>query len=116
MNQQAGLFELPTHTRVEQRRDASIEQGMTTAQKEMANWRRLAMTALRDFLAQRGEHPFLTEAFRMFARGHGVPDPPDARTWGGVMTAAKKEKLIESVGFDRALTSNLSPKVLWKRK
>ena len=108
---QTSLFE-----QAEQRRDRGIKRGLTHAEQERLGWRLKALQVLGHFLSERRELPFLTEAFRMYARTKFVADPPDARAWGAVMRAAQKEGMIESCGAERALTSNLSYKVLWKRK
>ena len=115
---QADLFS-PTPNPVqvaETRRDKGIQRGLTHAEQERLGWKLLALQALGRFLGERGDIPFLAEVFRIYARKNHVPDPPDARAWGAVMTAAKKEGMVESCGYAPALTSNLSPKVLWKRK
>lgn len=115
---QTDLF-IPTPTPDQvaiRRRDRGIERALTHAEQERRNWLNLGLQAMNRFLGVRGNLPFLAEAFRVYAKQNHVPDPPDARAWGGVMTAAKREKLIESCGAERALTSNLSYKVLWKKK
>lgn len=60
-------------------------------------------------------HTFLAEDVR-----GGVADAGyhvhDNRALGPVMLRLAKEGLIEQAGFARAKSSNLSPKVLWRRR
>ena len=101
----------------ETRRDSGIQSAIDHAEEVKKGWRRDALAVLEKFLGQRGSVEFLTEAFRVYAKQSGlIADPPDPRAWGGVMVAAKHVGLIESCGAERALTSNLSFKVLWRKK
>lgn len=43
-----------------------------------------------------------------------VPDPPDARAWGGVASALIGRRLIERVGYRSADSSNGAPKATWR--
>jgi hypothetical protein len=103
--------------KIARRRDDGIQRALDHAEQENRNWRESALLLLETFLLERGGIPFLAEAFRVYAkRSKRVPDPPDARAWGAVMTAAKKSGMIVACGAERALTSNLSFKVLWRKK
>jgi hypothetical protein len=98
------------------RRDDGIARALDHAEKARRQWKQRALEALGAFLRER-ELPFLAETFRAFATAtKGVEEPPDARAWGAVMQAGKRAGMIVSCGAERALTSNLSFKVLWKRK
>lgn len=116
--QQFSMFESnPTPEKAaETRRDKGIKRGLTHAEQEKLGWTLLALQSLGHFLGERGDIPFLAEIFRVYAKQNHVPDPPDARAWGGVMRRAQKEGLISSCGAERALTSNCSFKVLWKKR
>src|SRR5262245_43916112 len=59
----------------------------------------------------RGDPDF--EEVRDEARRAGLPEPTDGRAWGAVLQRARRAGLIEPAGTRKAVTSNLSPKVLW---
>lgn len=97
------------------RRDDGISRAETHAERVTANWRDVAMTALEKYLSERGNLPFLAEEFIDWTRKQEVPQPPDARAWGSVFSAARRDEQIERIGTAAAATSNLSPKPLWRR-
>jgi hypothetical protein len=114
---QAEMFGPEAHQEAVERRDDGIARALEHAEQETPDWRVGAIRALECFLRERGNLPFLAEVFRVFATSNAlVEEPPDARAWGAVMTRAKKLGLVESCGAGRAITSNLSFKVLWKKK
>jgi hypothetical protein len=49
-----------------------------------------------------------------WCRKEGVPQPPDGRAWGSVISSARRLEIIQKVGTRLAATSNLSPKCLWR--
>lgn len=77
-------------------------------------WKRSARGYLLEFLTVRPS-PFLAEDVREFAEVRGLEAPPDGRAWGAVMRAAARDRLIDKVGYAPARSSNLSPKVQWRR-
>lgn len=93
------------------RRDDGIERAGDHAGDR---WKRSARGYLLEFLTVRPS-TFLAEDVRAFAELRGLETPPDGRAWGAVMQAAARERLIAKVGYAPARSSNLSPKVLWKR-
>jgi hypothetical protein len=60
--------------------------------------------------------PFLTEEVRAYAEGQGLPSPPDGRAWGHVAKSCDRNKVIKSIGYSAAKSSNGSPKVLWRKR
>lgn len=60
--------------------------------------------------------PFLTEEVRAYAEGQGLPLPPDGRAWGHVAKSCDRNKVIKSIGYSAAKSSNGSPKVLWRKR
>lgn len=98
---------------VENRRDDGIKRAIDHAG---VRWRRLAMGYLKEYLATlRIGDDFLAEHARSFAAGLQFEEPPDGRAWGAVLRDAAKQGLIVKVGYRAARSSNLSPKVLWRR-
>lgn len=57
---------------------------------------------------------WLMEEARAAYEDAGLPPPGDGRWWGEVSRTLNREGRIESCGFGRAKSSNLSPKVLWR--
>lgn|GEM_PF-1228856 len=98
------------------RREDGMRRARKHADKVKKSWRLLGMVALEKFIAERGVRPFLAEEFVEWCRGNNVPQPPDGRAWGAVMSSARRLEIIEKVGTALAATSNLSPKVLWRVK
>ena len=56
--------------------------------------------------------PFLAEEFVKYCAGK-IPPPPDGRAFGPVFARAQRAGKIYKNGYALALSSNLSPKVLW---
>lgn len=75
------------------------------------DWRRAASDFLRQFAGTRAS--FTGEDLARAAHGV-VPDPPDARSWGGIVQAASRAGVIKRAGYaPRALTGN--PQIVWAR-
>lgn len=117
---QSALFADPVVSNRLSRRDAErrMEDGMRRSRKHaearLASWRLVAMIALEKFVRERGMQPFLAEAFVDWCRETRVPQPPDGRAWGSVISGARRLGTIERIGTAPAATSNLSPKPLWR--
>lgn len=93
---------------------ARRDDGISRAAQHAGNrWQRLARGYLLEYLALTCT-TFLAEQFRDFAERRGIEAPPDKRAWGAVLQSAARERLIAKAGCAPALSSNLSPKVLWR--
>jgi hypothetical protein len=57
--------------------------------------------------------PFLIEDARSFAYRSGLEPPPDGRAWGAVTRRAMLDGYLVRVGYEKARSSNNSPKGLW---
>jgi hypothetical protein len=115
---QTSLFNLGHPPRLSRRdaadrRDDGMRRARKHAEKITQSWRLIAMVGLEKFLRERSD-PFLAEQFVDWSRKNGVPQPPDGRAWGAVLSSARRLEIIEKVGVGLATTSNLSPKPLWK--
>ena len=98
-----------------ERRDIGIHRAVEKADRDDSGWSWRAYYALLKY-ATTHDNKFLAEDVREWAEHHGHIDPPEnARAWGAVMQRGVRRKIIEKVGYAPAKSSNLSPKVLWRR-
>lgn len=107
-----------SHRAAAKRRDCGMKRALDHAQQERSNWCNLVIDGwLVRFLASHAE-PFLLEDFREWGEtlSDPLPKPPDGRAWGMVSSRADSRGLIVECGTRRAKSSNLSFKVLWRRK
>lgn len=57
---------------------------------------------------------FLSEEFVHASREAGVPQPPDARNYGSIITQARSARIIRKAGYKRARSSHQNYKTLWE--
>lgn len=76
-------------------------------------WKIAALAAVEAYCIAHPGETFMAEQIREWATH--VPPPPDGRAWGHVMQAARRYGIIEAAGYAPAVSSNGSPKVLWRR-
>lgn len=100
--------------RASSRRDLGIERVAAKAERRVSGWQEAAVDRLRLYLIAVQGREFLAEDFVAFATSRGLPAPHDARAYGSVMQAAARKRLVVKVGYRLALSSNMSPKCLWK--
>lgn len=112
MPEQFGILECIDRAKAAARRDEGIER---VSRKAGHDWNEAALDRLRQFIAGRVD-PFLAEDVVYYAEAVGFRKPHDARAWGAVMQSAARRGLIVRIGYAKAKTSNLSPKVLWQRR
>jgi hypothetical protein len=98
----------------EERRDQGIKSATDHANAEIPKWSDRADAYARGWIRRHGSDPFLMEEMVEDAKREGFPDPPDGRSWGGVIRALAKDKIVLKVGYALARSSNLSPKCLWQ--
>jgi hypothetical protein len=79
------------------------------------NWTADAYSLFVKF-SNENNRPFLTEEVRAYAEGQGLPSPPDGRAWGHIAKSCDRNKVIKSIGYSAAKSSNGSPKVLWRKR
>lgn len=80
-----------------QLRDEGIQRAVDHADREKPKWSDLAYQAL---LGMRGE--FTSEDVRIQAEYDGLPKPPDARAWGGVVKRALKAGHIRFLRYGKS--------------
>lgn len=101
------------------RADDGIQRAVTHADAVEPSWSDRALNALLWYASATGggerPGPFLIEDMRACAYLAGLPPPPDGRAWGAVVQRAARAGHIVQVGFERAKSSNCSPKCLWER-
>lgn len=98
-----------------ERRDTGIERVIDKADEVSPGWSDAAYTALCQYLKQQ-PHPFVIEQAREWAEEWGLEHPHDGRAWGAIAQRAHKAGLIQKHGYAPTHSSNLSPKVAWRRR
>jgi len=83
------------------------------ADREIGNWSEEALNFFRLYSTIKPDG-FLTEDARAWAEKIGLPPPPDGRAWGYIARRASREGFVRSAGYEKARSSNNSPKVLWR--
>ncbi len=78
-------------------RDAGIEQATENAENAAPGWADQALDYVKWFAKQGYE--FRAEHVRDYATKQGLPNPPHARAWGGVIRRAATLGLIHRTGF-----------------
>ena len=79
-------------------RDDGIRRAANHAEHQRAGWNELADVLLREFAKDRAT--FNAAQFAAYARGRGLPNPPDGRAFGGVIMRAKRDKLVAFDGYE----------------
>lgn len=83
------------------------------ASRAGSEWQGQALDLLRYYIfTTHGD--FTAEDFRE-SLSYRIQPPPDLRAWGHVILEAKRLGLIESCGYRATVSSNGSPKVLWRK-
>lgn len=82
------------------------------AERRNPGWVEAAYTAFIFYARAYPAKKFTTEDVRVNALS--VPPAPDARAWGSIAQRLKREGKIVACGFRGVVSSNGSPKVLWK--
>lgn len=104
-----------TQQQSEAARDRGMELSEANANRAKARWSEDAEAAVLQFCKMRDGEGFLTEEVRAFAEEMDLVDTPkNQKAWGGVMRRCAANGIIQKVGYAPSLSSNLSPKVLWK--
>lgn len=97
----------------EDRRERGIKQSVEHADAVTPKWSVQAEVYAEMMIEQRGFKPFLFEEIVEAAGRDGISKPPDARAWGAIIRRLAKRGIVRNMGYAKAKTSNLSPKVLW---
>ena len=79
-------------------RDSGMAQALNHADEAEPTWSDQAYEFVCEFAERRVE--FRAEQVREHAERFGLPVPPSARAWGGVINRAVKASLIKRVRFD----------------
>lgn len=97
-------------------RDRGIQQAEDHAEATIPGWKQEAMKYLSDFLTRQGSVPFMTEYLRTWCHAQGLPHPPSLRAWGGIITRAKRQRLIEFVRYEAVSNprAHKTPASVWK--
>lgn len=96
-------------------RDVGMSRALAGAEFKYEAWSGAALEFVRKFVRERrrmGLPMFMTEDIRAASIRWGLPD--GGKAWGPIMRAAAREGIIVKHGYGPAVTSNLSPKVMWR--
>jgi len=89
------------------------------ADRTVPGWPERAFKILQDFVQarQRG-YLFTAEEVREYSWLRRLPEPPDRRAWGGILTRACRAGLIERFGYrqHREKSRHRGVSTLWRRK
>ena len=96
-------------------RDKGIKLSVDNADKSIDNWSQKAYKFFIDYI--KDKEFFMTEDVRIASEGL-LEAPPSKRAWGAITVRAKKEGIIESVGFSSVKNpkAHSTPATLWKVK
>lgn len=96
-------------------RDAGIARALEHADDVEPLWSEQAYLFLLEWIRDRRE-PFQSSEVRQAAAGI-VPEPPNARAWGGVISRARRRGLIIHAGMRPHLdpSSHCTPANVWRR-
>lgn len=94
------------------RRDSGIKRAVDHADQVHDNWSNAAFIFLNKFMRDHAE--FMTEDVRVAAQGV-LPEPPDPRAWGAVITRAYRSGLIKRIGYApvRHFNAHMRPAAVW---
>ena len=97
----------------QQNRNKGIEQALNHANEVHSEWSVKAYNFLLKFIQNNDE--FMTEQVREASKDE-VPEPPSKKAWGGIVVRAKKQGLIQSIGFRSVsnIKAHATPATLWK--
>jgi len=96
-------------------RDNGIKVSVENADKTIDNWSEKAYSFFIKYI--RDKDFFMTEDVRVASEGL-LETPPSKRAWGSITLRAKREGIIESVGFSSVKNpkAHSTPATLWKVK
>lgn len=102
-------------TEAQTRAEIGMERAAQHADRVDPGWCERALQALTEF-ARGQEGAFTIETARFVLTANGLPPAPEERAWGYVTRAASKAGVIVMTDrMAKAVTSNGSPKPLWRR-
>lgn len=79
-------------------RDEGIQRAVEHADAVEVDWSERAYRWLERMRFRRPGFRFTTEQLRAFSLFDDIPEPPDARAWGGIAVRAARAGLIEATG------------------
>jgi len=99
-------------------RDDGMKRAIDHADAVIEDWGVRAMNILLIYVGAMasGDHT-ICEDIRQYAEIRGLPNPPDKRAWGSVMTCASRRKVLRSVGYAKARDPKVhcTPTTLWEK-
>lgn len=93
--------------RARERRDRGMASSTAHAERASPGWSDDAYSLLMQFADTQGK-AWTAERMREWAHAQGLEEPPDLRSWGGVVARALHRHVICRVGSAPTKSSNLS--------
>jgi hypothetical protein len=99
-----------------QLRDAGMQLALFNAEDKVPGWAASAMAFLEQFIKRYPQLKFQTEDVRRWAYLNGLKNPPNERAWGSVISSAKKDGLIQFVGYENVSNprAHSTPASVWR--
>lgn len=96
-----------------QLKEIGIATAVDHAEQDCPGWNARAL----EFLLQYPGEEFQAEDVRAWAHSQGLPRPPHARAWGGVIVKARKQGKIQFVGYQNVKNprAHSTPASVWKK-
>lgn len=97
-------------------RDKGIEAALSNADWKDTDWPDKAYEFLKCFLRNHNG-PFMVEEVRSYAALLDFPLPPSARSWGGIITRAAREGIVQKAGYGttKNVKAHGTPAALWRQ-
>ena len=89
---------------------------VSQSQESKADWQHKAFSAVCEFANEHKGEDHVGEEIRAYGESHGAASVEDPRAWGPVLKKAERHGVIEAVGYAPTVSSNGSPKVLWRMR
>jgi hypothetical protein len=96
--------------------EEGAERAADHAERVEPGWKDAALHYFRLFAVLNRGTTFLTEDARLYAEGCGLGQPPDKRAWGSVALRAKRDRIVESLGYENTSRgpSHACPRTAWR--
>jgi hypothetical protein len=95
---------------------AGMQLSLFNAEINDPGWKDKALVSLTKFIFKFPDLQFQTEDVRAWAYRNGLPEPPNHRAWGGIISSAKRKGIIAFVGYENVDNPNAhcTPAAVWK--
>lgn len=96
-------------------RNDGMQLSLFNADDKVPEWSVQARWHLERFLRLYPDRKFQAEDLRAWAYQRGLPKPPNHRAWGAIISRAKRERLIQFVGYENVENpkAHATPAAVW---